>query len=133
MLRRARLLLLLVAALLVEPRAAFARPQLFCRMLDRVVTTCCCAAKRAAHGRECELRASPPDCCERIAPLGNSPAHGGFRHAAGVAPAALAVLLAGPLEPSARPFLDSASVHPARGPPAPPRTPLFISHCALLL
>lgn len=138
MFRRARLLLLLVAALLVAallvpPRAAFARPQYFCRMLERVVTACCCGSHPTAHPRECELRASPPDCCERIAPLGSSPAHAGLRHDAEVAPALLAVLLAAPAWPSCQPFVDSGAVHPGRGPPPPRHTPLFIRHCALLL
>jgi hypothetical protein len=132
MLRGARLLLLLVAALLLPPRAAFARSQYFCHMQERVVSTCCCGSKRSAQ-RECELRASSHDCCERIAPVDGGPAHAGFRHDASVAPALLAVLLAAPSEPVARPFVESDVVHPGRGPPPAPRTPLFIAHCALLI
>ena len=129
---RARLVLL-VAVLLAPLGSAFAQPRYFCHMLDRVVSSCCCEAGQDRESTGCELRAAPADCCERIAPSANSPAHPASEPEGSVPPALLAVLLSEPVYGVAGGSVESIRVRAARGPPPGFRPPLFITQCALLI
>jgi hypothetical protein len=127
-------LVLLVAVLLAPLGSGFAQPRYFCHMLDRVVSSCCCDAERGRESSGCEVRAASGDCCERIAPLANSPpGHPASEAAGSMPPALLAIVLPQPDYGFARGSVESVRVRRARGPPPGVRPPLFIAKCALLI
>lgn len=132
-----QLLVLVMAFMLTLPAAVLAQPQYFCRMTEQVVSTCCCASARSHRPLEnradSELRAAPLDCCERIAPLGSSPAGSAPRPDPTIQPALLSVLLEEPRYGVERVFTEALVARPPRGPPPRVLTPLFITYCALLI
>jgi len=129
--RLARVVALLAALVAALPLSAFGQGLLFCRPMNRVMTTCCCQHRVTAAEPNAPTFERAP-CCERIEPG----SHGVISTVPAVASrldASLAVALAPPFELAAVPFVRTVTSLPASA-RAPPETgpPLFIRHCSLL-
>jgi len=129
--RLARVVALLAALVAALPLSAFAEGLLFCRPMNRVMTTCCCQHRATTADPNTPSFERAP-CCERL----ESGSHGVISAVPEAAPrldAPLAITLAPPFELAALPFVRTVANSQALA-RAPPRTgpPLFIQHCSLL-
>ena len=125
----ARLSALLLAILLLLPRAALGAVVLHCGGMQ-TAEKCCCCHKKPKPASEPLLKRAP--CCDVQSPA-HAPSTPATTHASELKLPALA--LAG--EESHLPVLSSPELSNApqaalaRGPPAR-KVPLFLSHCTLL-
>ena len=128
---RARIFALCAAIALMLPAGATARPHYFCRMMERVRSSCCCAAERSEHEAERRAQVRGQDCCERVI----APTRAGASAASDATidvPVAAVVAMLSAYEWLQRPLsVARAAERQARGPPGV-GPPLFIAHCALL-
>jgi hypothetical protein len=118
---------LLLALLLVLPRAALGAVLLRCGHAVEREQCCCCHKKKAAP----EPRLERAPCCKPKAP-GNAPSTPATEPSKPLLPAlALAAPLVSDIAPPRPELVAVPRPEVARGPPAR-KTPIFLSHCALL-
>jgi hypothetical protein len=131
---RARLIAALTVVAVLLPGSAFARTQYFCRMMNRVVSTCCCHADKdhGDRGDTSVARLRATDCCQKLTASDHSVTASTAKADCSVPAATVAA--APPPTPAVLPPKFVAVAHPirARAPPAigPPR---FIAHCSFLI
>ena len=125
---RAGIFVLVAALVALLSVSVLGRAQYFCRMMGHVVSECCCPAE---HSRSATLRSA--DCCERIAPLDRTAVAVAHDPLATFHPL-LALVAVLPMQERLPPVVRSCGLWPAlaRAPPAP-KSPRFITHCALLI
>lgn len=129
--RLARVLALLTALVAALPLGAFGESLLFCRPMNRVMSSCCCQHRPSAEEPKAP-RFERGACCERI----ESGSHGvvsAVREGVLRFEASLAATLAPPFELETLPFVRAVTSSQAQA-RAPPRAgpPLYIQHCSLL-
>jgi hypothetical protein len=129
---RAQLIAALTVLSVLLPGSAFARTQYFCRMMNRVVSTCCCEAQK--H-RDAEVSRSPKvrptDCCQKVTASDRTATASTSKIDCSVPEASIAEAPAPLAFVASRTFTLVAPSIQARAPPSI-GPPLFIAHCSLL-